>query len=780
MQRQVRKVAVLGSGVMGSAIAAHFANAGIPALVLDIVPPEGGGSDRSAVARAAVAALAKSRPSPVFSPSRLARIEVGNFEDDMARLAEADWVIEAVREDMAIKKSLLPKAAAHLSASAIFSTNTSGLSVNEMAGALPDAVRPRFLGTHFFNPPRYMRLLELVPTEHTDPAILSWVDDFGAERLGKGVVVAKDTPNFIANRIGVHCILSTFRVMEEMGLTVEEVDALTGPTLGRPKTATFRLADLVGLDTLLYTARTVREALPDDESRAVFEPPAFFKKMVERGALGRKSGAGFYRKEGKKILTLDPGSGAYRDPETPELPGLKEAAAAPRAIDRIRGTLALEGRAGEAAWKLLAPTLSYAAMRLGEIADDAETVDRALKLGFNWELGPFEIWDGLGVPATAERLSAGGFPLPAWIDELAKSGEGRLYRQQDEGVHSPTATPGSWVIVDKDEKELRFAARTGTREVRANPSARLVDLGDGILGLEFRSKMNALDADSMAMMHQAVDEAEARWEGLVVANDAANFCAGANLMLVVGAAREGQWDKIEQMIRTFQDANDRLERSAVPVVVAPHGMALGGGCEIVLAGNAVRASAESYVGLVEVGAGLIPGGGGCMRLYRRLVAEDHDVYVSLRRTFEAIGMAKVSTSAEEARDLGFLGRQDTWTMNRDHLTHDAKQVALGMARAGYVPPLADPAIPVAGRGGLAMLESGLVNMIEGRFISEHDRTVGRALAGILAGGDVAGPTTASESHLLDLERETFLRLCGEEKSQERMIALLKTGKPLRN
>jgi 3-hydroxyacyl-CoA dehydrogenase len=796
MTRHIKKVAVLGSGVMGSAIAAHFANAGIPSLVLDIVPREpdkkekraGLGLDdrrvRNRIAVQSLKALAKVRPAPLFAPSRGGLIEAGNLEDDLPRLAEADWVIEAVKEDMAIKKKLLPEVARHLREDALLTSNTSGLSLTEMAETLPEDLRPRFLGTHFFNPPRYMELLELIATHYTSPQIVEEVTEFCRARLGKGVVPAKDTPNFIANRVGLHGMMVALQVMEQDGLTVEEVDAITGPAMARPKTATFRLVDLIGVDTILLVVQNCYGLLPDDESREVFVPPDWLGAMVKKGLLGRKAKAGFYKKDKKTILTLDLQSLEYREPQKPQFPGLKEALRAPDPRDRVRALVAGEGKAADAAWKMIASSLSYAAMRLGEVADEAWTVDRALKLGFNWELGPFEIWDALGFRETTEKLRAEGRQLPQWIDALYESGADSIYGRTEAGMTTPLARPGGLATIEEDPREIRFdRLHERGAEVRGNASASLLDLGDGVLGLEFHSKMNVIDQNTIEMVGQGVAEAEKNWSAIVVANDGTGFCAGANLALLLERASEKDWDAIEKIVRAFQQANDLLERCAVPVVMAPHGLTLGGGAEVTMAGNAVRAAAETYIGCVEVGAGVIPAGGGCMRLYKRQVANLTDakhLFPALRTTFEAIGMAKVATSAEEGRLLGFLRPQDGWSMNRRFLTFDAKNLALVMARSAFVPPNPETALPVMGRGGLAVLETGLINMHEGRFISEHDRKIGRELARILSGGDVAGPTTVSEQHLLDLECESFIRLCGESKTQERMLALLKTGKPLRN
>jgi 3-hydroxyacyl-CoA dehydrogenase len=799
MNRPLRKVAVLGSGVMGSAIAAHFANAGIPSLVLDVVPREPTAAEAAAgltiasravrdrIARDSVRAMLRARPSPLFVPERLALIETGNLEDDLQRLAEADWVIEAVKEDMGIKKAVLAAAAPHLARGAVLSSNTSGLSLAEMASVLPPDLLPGFLGTHFFNPARYMKLLEIVPTARTDRGTLDRVAEFSRLRLGKGIVEAKDTQNFIANRIGTHALVVTFGVMREMGLTIEEVDALTGPALCRPKTATFRLADLVGLDVLLHVADHVFAATPGDESRGLFEAPDYLRRLVAKGLLGRKSGGGFYRKEkgdGGKVSTLDLESLEYREPRRPDFPELRGLKSLEDPGARLAALVGGSGRGSAAAWRILGATLAYSARRLGEICDDASAVDRAMRWGFNWDLGPFEAWDVLGFRPVVERLRRDGETLPAWVNELYESGGTSIYSGPDERRLAPTARPGVRVPVAVEERALSLDVfRRAGREVRRNPGASLLDLGDGVLCLEFHSKMNAIGQDTISMMTAAAREAEANWQALVVANQGANFCAGANLMLLLMEARDGNWDAVDGIVRSFQAANSRLEQCAVPVVVAPHGLALGGGCEVVLAANAVRAAAETYIGLVEVGAGVIPAGGGCLRLYRRNVAsqaDPEDAYAGLKKTFETIGTARVSGSAEEARALGFLRPQDGWSMNGEYRIADAKAVALALARGGWEPPGPERAVPVLGRSGFALLESALANMADARFITEHDRKIGRELARVLSGGDIPGPTAVSERHVLDLEREGFLRLCGERKTQERIQALLETGKPLRN
>ncbi len=790
MARQIRKVAVLGSGVMGSAIAAHFANAGIPSLVLDIVPKDAGDDPvkRNAVAAGAVAALKKTSPSPLFSAERIGLIETGNLEDHLPRLKEADWVIEVVKEDMAIKKIVLGNAAPHIAPGAIFTSNTSGLSLAEMASVLPADLRPRFLGTHFFNPPRYMALFEVIPTADTDPGVLAFVCAFARDRLGKGIVRAKDTPNFIANRVGVHAMMATVQVMQEMGLSLEEVDALTGPAIGHPKTATFQLADLVGLDTFLHVANNLYPLVPDDEARALFQAPAYLEAMVGKGLLGRKSGGGFFRMEkqdGKRVFfTLDLDTLEYRPQQKAKFAEIEQGKSIDDLGERLRFLAFGKGRAGEAVWKMLAASFSYAAMRVGEICDQAAEIDMAMRWGFNWKMGPFEKWDAMGFRKVTERLKADGRPLPAWVDALYAAGAESLYAEIDGAMTSPTARPGERAPLPRDERAWSFdLLRRGSGEVRRNPGASLLDLGQGILGLEFHSKMNAIGQDTLNMLMTACDEAEKNWRGLVVTNGADTFSAGANLMMLMMEAMEGNWDDINLIVKAFQRACDRLEFCGVPVVTAPAGLALGGGCEVTLGGNAVRAAAETYIGLVEFGAGVIPAGGGCARVYQRNLAmllDPKDLQPAFRKTFETIGTAKVATSAEEAQQLGFLRPGDTWSMNRSHLAADARDLCVALAENDFRPPVPAREIPVMGTAGIALAESVLFNMQEAGYISEHDHKIGRTLAHVLAGGTVPPGTTVTHERILELEREGFMRLMGERKTLERMEYILKNGKPLRN
>ncbi len=799
MRRQIRHVAVLGSGVMGSAIAAHFANAGVTSLVLDIAPRELNDAEKASglaldhpkvrgrVAAEAVAAMVKSRPSPLFSAARAGYVTTGNLEDDLPKVKQADWVIEVVKEDLPIKLKVLAAVAPHVRADALLTSNTSGLSLAAMADVLPADLKPRFLGTHFFNPPRYMKLFEVIPTAHTDAAVLADACGYVRDRLVKGVVIARDTPNFIANRVGVHAMMATFAVMQELGLSIEEVDSLTGPAIGRPKTATFQLADLVGLDTFLHVADNLYPLVPHDEARETFRAPDFVRTMVERGLLGRKSGGGFYRmikEPEKKLLTLDLATLEYRDQVKTKYPELEAAKSVDDLPTRLRQLAFGEGKAGRAIWRMLAASFSYAAMRVGEICASAAQIDQAVCWGFNWKLGPFETWDELGFRAVTERLRRDGLPLPGWIDALYDSGADSLYREEAGVRVSPTAAPGVFAPVPADERIVDFEIlRRGGREVRRNPGASLLDLGDGVLGLEFHSKMNAIGQDHLNLIMTACSEAERNWQALVVANPAENFSVGANLMMLMMEAAEGNWEDIDLIVRAFQTACGRLEHCGVPVVVAPAGLALGGGCEVTLAGNAVRAAAETYIGLVELGAGVIPAGGGCLRLYLRHLArqsDPRDLQPAFRRAFETIGTARVATSAEEAREMGFLAPGDSWSMHREHVAADAKDLALAMARAGFEPQAERPASPVMGTAGLALAEAVLYNMEQGGYATAHDRKLGLKLANVLSGGAVPPGSMISENEMLALEREGFMSLIGEPKTLARMESLLKSGKPLRN
>jgi 3-hydroxyacyl-CoA dehydrogenase len=783
---------------MGSALAAHLANAGIPTLLLDIVPPAGAKVKgdpasreyRDAFARAGLERALKSKPAAFFSPARARRVTVGNLEDDLAKLRECDWILEAVVEKLDVKRALFERIVPHLKDGVIVTTNTSGLSVTEMAAVLPASMRPRFLGTHFFNPPRYLHLLELIPHAGTDASVLSFMRDFGDVVLGKGVVVAKDTPNFIANRIGTFSVMSAIRAMVELNYTVEEVDALTGPLLGRARSATFRTADLVGLDILVHASTTVYDRATKDESRDSFKPPALLEKMVAGGMLGDKTGKGFYQKiagkNGSEILTLDHTTLAYRPRQSPKFPSLEAAKTIEALGERVRAVTNANDRAGAFVWRVLAETLLYSAARVGEIADDVVSIDRAMRWGFGWEMGPFELWDAIGLEKTVERMEMERRTLPPFLLEVWKRPSKKFYAKNEAAPKRPRLAKGSLKPVDVVPSSIDLAAlKAAGRVVKSNAGASLVDLGDGALCLEFHSKMNAIGADIISMAMAAVKETEANFEALVVGNQGANFSVGANVMLLLLEAREGNWDEIDLVVRQFQKMTKALKYCRKPVVAAPFGMALGGGCEVVLGAQHVVAAAETYIGLVEVGVGLIPAGGGCKEMVLRNVqglpnVDGVDPFLAARAAFEAIGLAKVSTSAEDAFATNMLRDGDSFVMNPDRLIHAAKTYALALARRGYQPPDPMVEIPVAGEGGIAAIRTQLYNMREGRAISEYDAYLGGELARVLCGGEVPAGTKVGEDYLLQLEREVFLKLCGQKKTHDRMAFMLKEGKPLRN
>ncbi|MBI5016495.1 MAG: 3-hydroxyacyl-CoA dehydrogenase [Deltaproteobacteria bacterium] len=796
----VQQAAVLGAGVMGAAIAAHLANAGIPTLLLDIVPREPSDEERARGLDLSSAAVRnrfafqgiekalKANPAAFGHKDRARLVTPGNFEDDLVRLAGVDWVIEAVVERLDIKESLFQRVAPHLKPTALLTTNTSGLSVNAMAETLPEALRPRFFGTHFFNPPRYMHLLEVIPGAATDPAIVDAFTRFAEKRLGKGVVRAKDTPNFIANRIGVFSMLYTVGAMAKHGLTVEQVDALTGQALARPKSATFRTADLVGLDVLAHVARTQYDGAPDDERREVFELPAWLRAMIDKGLLGLKSGAGFYKsvKENDKKTTLgiDPSNLEYRPSGKADYPILADVKTVEDPGERVARLVAGKDAASRFAWDVTAAVLLYAARRIPEVAGDVASIDRAMRWGFGWEIGPFEIWDALGVKASVDRMMAEGWDVPAPVRALAESATPRFYVTEGlgtkmwdlgTGTHTPLA-PRAGVTVLADLK------RVG-RTLFSNPEASLIDLGDGVACLEFHSKMNAIGGGIMQAIQKTVAEAGTAFDALVVGNQGENFSVGANLMLLLFEALEGNLPEIDGVVRAFQASTLALKYAPVPVVAAPFGRVLGGGAEVCLHCHRVQASHETYVGLVEVGVGLLPAGGGTKELLLRAMAAcppGADPLPHVRRAFETIALAKVSLSAWEAFDLGFLRPGDSVTLHREHLIHDAKRSALGLLETGWQPLQRPAHVSVMGREGLANIRSMLYTMKEGRQISEHDTLVTEKVAWVLCGGEVDYGATVTEDYLLDLERRAFVELCAQRKTLERIQYILKTGKPLRN
>jgi 3-hydroxyacyl-CoA dehydrogenase len=807
MRRRIEKAVVLGAGTMGARIAAHFANAGLPCILLDIVPPNlppnASAADHNKIAHAGLEGAKKSKPAAFFTPALAERIAIGNFEDDLARCAEADWIIEVVAENLEIKRKLLSRVAEFRKPGTIVTTNTSGLPVHSIAEGMSDEFQQHWAGTHFFNPPRYLKLVEVIPGPKTSAEVLETLSDFCDRRLGKGVVIAKDTPNFIANRIGTFSMLNALRLMGTLDMSVEEVDACTGPAIGQPKSATFRTADLVGLDVLLHVVKNIYESVPNDESREMYKVPVLVEEMARRGWLGDKTGQGFYKRvKGageKEILALDVHTMEYRPRQKARFGSLESAKTIEDTPQRLRALLGpiLEGQKGDKAqqflWGSISETCLYATRRVPEISDSVADVDRAMRWGFGWELGPFEVMDALGVKAFAAAVQKEGRGLPSVLEKLLSSGRSGFYEAAKgtktvfdivSGAAKRVEEPAGVLVL----KSLKEAGR----EVERNSGASLIDLGDGVVCCEFHSKMNAIGADLVAMLHKGLKRLVTDFDAMVIANEAVNFSVGANLMLVLVAAQEQEWDEIHMAVKQFQNVNLALKYAPKPVVAAPHGLALGGGCEIPLHSTRIQAAAEAYIGLVEAGVGLIPGGGGTKEILIRAneragSGEDLDLFHALRPIFETIAMAKVGTSAEESRDLGFLRREDGISMNRDRLVADAKAVALGLARGGYKPAAASwqegaqaTQIKVLGEQFLATAKMGIHLLVRGGYASEYDATVARKLANILAGGPLTAPQAVSEQYLLDLEREAFVSLCGEKKTQERMAYTLKTGKPLRN
>ena len=798
----IRRVAVLGAGVMGSGIAAHFANAGIPCLMLDIVPPtlseeerkkgvtERDPGFRNRFAAKGLEAIRKSRPALLYSQKDLGLISIGNLEDDLPRAAECDWIVEAVTENLKIKKGLYARLEAVRKPGTVVTSNTSGIAISRMMEGRSAEFRRHFLVTHFFNPVRYMKLLEIVPGEETDPEILRAVAEFGERRLGKGIVHAKDTPNFIGNRIGVFGMMYAMHAMAEDGLTIEEVDRILGPAMGRPKSAAFGTADLVGIDTLLHVADNVYQNLPDDPQRERFLPPPFVTEMVKRGWLGRKAKSGFFKMEGKgdtkKKFVLDYQAVDYRPSAKVSFASIDAAKGEEEVGPRIRKVLGGEDKAASYAWKVLSETLLYAANRIPEISDDVVNIDNAMKWGFNWSLGPFETWDAIGVPESVARMKQEGKRIPGNVEKMLAGGSNSFYRSREGVLEHYDFAKGAYVPVPTSPEVIFLPAlRDRNRVVRRNAGATLYDLGEGVLGLEFHTKMNAIDGDIVSMMNEGVSLAEPEFAGMVIANHAENFCVGANLMLVFLEAQNRNFAGIEAMVREFQNACMRLRYSGKPVVAAPAGMALGGGCEVCLGADRVRAAAETYLGLVEIGVGLIPAGGGTKEMVIRHLEGIPDGVAAdpapfLRKAFETIGMARVATSAKEARELGFLRPWDRITLQRDFLIREAKNVVLAMNQEGYETPRPRTDIALPGRAEYANFAYGLYTMRTAGQISEFDEQVGRKIAFVMTGGNVPRGTRLSEQDLLDLEREAFLSLCGEEKTQARIQYMLMKGKPLRN
>jgi 3-hydroxyacyl-CoA dehydrogenase len=801
---RIEKAAVLGAGTMGAQIAAHLANAHVPTILLDIVPREITKEEtargltleskevRNRIAQAGLDAAKKAKPAAFFTPDVASLVSIGNFDDDLGKLKDCDLIIEAVVENLEIKRSLYERVEQHRRPGSIVGSNTSGIPIRQLADGRSEDFRAHFLGVHFFNPPRYLHLVEIIRTEWTRPEVSCFLYGFLDQRLGKGVVPARDRPNFIANRIGTYGSMVTIKTMLEDGYSIEEVDKITGQAVGRPKSATFRTLDLVGLDVGGHVIKNLYEALPEDEEREVFIAPEFLTQMIGRGILGNKTKGGFYKRQtgegGKReIWAIDHATLEYRPAEKVKLPALDVAKNIEDLPQRIKALVWGNDRVGAFLWKTMSRTFRYTANLIPEIADTIVEVDRAMRWGYNWELGLFETWDAIGVEKSVERMKAEGQPIPANVQKLLDSGAHSFYKKHDgQDFYFDFESEQYLPLADRPGVIVLKSVKDRTPVIKKNSGASLIDIGDGVACLEFHSKMNAIGGDTLQMLKQSLAEVEKNFVGLVVGNQGANFSVGANIMLMLMEAQDENWDELDLMGRAFQTATMSLRYSPKPVVVAPFNLVFGGGCEMVLHGDRVRAAAETYIGLVEVGVGIIPAGGGTKELLLRTLdsipknVSDADPFPFVKRAFETIALAKVATSAEEARTLGFLSEDDTISMNADRLIADAKKEVLALAASGYVQPQPRTDILALGNAALATLKLGIHQMKRGGYISDHDALIGEKLARILTGGDLNHETRVSEQYLLDLEREAFLSLAGTRKTQERLAAMLKTGKPLRN
>ncbi|MGC1434645.1 MAG: 3-hydroxyacyl-CoA dehydrogenase NAD-binding domain-containing protein [Terriglobales bacterium] len=808
--KHIHKVAVLGAGTMGARIAAHFANAGVPSYLFDIVPPDADGPARNKIAAAGLDAAKKSKPAAFMDAALPRLITIGNFDDDLKRLADVDWIIEAVVENLDLKRALLRKVEAIRKPGTIITTNTSGLPVGKISEGFSVDFRRSWLGTHFFNPPRYMRLLELIPTPDTDRAAIDAIAHFCDIHLGKGIVVAKDTPNFIGNRIGTFSVLNVMRLMQEMDLSIEDVDALTGQAVGWPRSATFRTIDLVGLDILGHVVSNMSEEDGRGRPPHTSALPDFYKQMLERKWLGDKTKGGFYKKvKGGKggedeRLALDWKTLEYHPRKKPKFPALDMAKNVEQTGARLKMLLGLDGsgpqkndRAGAFLWSALSDLWIYSANRIPEISDSIVEIDRAMRLGFNWELGPFELWDAAGIEATVERMKKENRPVAANVEQLLASGKKTWYLDDSKA----TSGRACWDLKSSNYEPVKVSrgvwsvevAKKSNGVVKKNSGASLVDLGDGVACIEFHSKMNTIGTDIVQLISQSLKPGGPgdNFEAFVITNDATNFSVGANLMLLLMSIQEEEWDDVDLAIRTFQGMTQAIKFSPKPVVAAPFGLTLGGGTEISLHAPALQPHAELYMGLVEVGVGLLPGAGGCKEMLLRAIdtaesirpggrGESVELMEAMKKIFETIATAKVATSAHEARSLGFLRDSDSITMNRERVLSDAKARALDLVRAGYEPPQPRTDIPAPGENILAALKMGVHLMRQGDYITEYEVKLATKIAEVLCGGNVTAGTPVSEQYILDLEREGFKSLCGEKKTQERIQYTLKTGKTLRN
>ena len=807
-KRRITKVAVLGSGVMGSRIAYHFANIGVEVLLLDIVPREllpaeeakgltlESKAVRNRIVNQSLESAVKSNPSPVFSKRAVKLIKTGNFDDDMTEIASVDWVIEVVVERLDIKKQVFDQVEQHRKAGTLITSNTSGIPIHLMAEGRSDDFKSHFCGTHFFNPPRYLRLLEIIPTPDTQPEVVDFLMHYGDKFLGKTTVLCKDTPAFIGNRVGVYSMLALTHLVEQLGLTVEEVDKFTGPAMGHPKSATFRTADVVGLDTLVNVANGLAENAKDDEAKGVFQLPDYIRQMVDKKWLGEKSGQGFYKKikddkGNSEILALDLKTLEYRKQEKVKAATLE----ATKGVDDIRKRMKVyeqgTDKAGTFFRAMHYPLFEYVSRRVPEITDEFFRIDDAMRAGFGWELGPFEVWDALGVKETLEKIKSEEKRVPGhsgevagWVQDMLAAGHGSFYKVENGVRHYYDIGSKSYKPIPGTEGFIILDNIRGQKTVWKNSGLTITDLGDGILNAEFHTKMNTIGGDVIQGLHKAIDLTEKDFRGLVVGNDGANFSAGANIGMIFMMAVEQDYDELNMAVKTFQDTAMRLRYSAIPVVAAPFNLALGGGCEFSMHADFVQLHAETYMGLVEFGVGVIPGGGGSKEFALRASDEFKEgqiVQQTLRDRFLTIGQAKVSTSAVEAFDLGYLeAGKYAISMNRSRLLADAKARAIHLAEAGYTQPVRRTDIKVLGKQGLGIVYAGANSMRAGNYISEHDQKISEKLGWVMCGGDLSSPTEVSEQYLLDLEREAFLSLCGERKTLERIQHMLTKGKPLRN
>ncbi|MFJ5623323.1 3-hydroxyacyl-CoA dehydrogenase NAD-binding domain-containing protein [Peribacillus loiseleuriae] len=795
MVRQIRKAAVLGSGVMGSGIAAHLANIGIPTYLLDIVPRELSEDEkklglsledktvRNRISLSSIQKLLKQKPAPLTSKSKLALIEAGNFEDDLEKLSSVDWIIEVVVENLHVKKEIFAKVDQYRKQGSIISSNTSGISIEAMADGRSSDFQKHFLGTHFFNPPRYLKLLEVIPTKSTDPEVLLFMKQFGEDILGKGVVEAKDTPNFIANRIGTYGLLVTVQEMLKGGYSIGEVDSITGPIIGRPKSATFRTLDVVGLDTFAHVAKNVYEQV-DGKEKDVFQIPGFVTKMIEKGWLGSKSGQGFFLKKGKEILELDSQTLDYGPRKKLKTASTEMSKQATGFSNKMKALIYSDDRAGQLLWNILTPMLTYSAQQLGEIADDIVAIDQAMKWGFGWSKGPFETWDAIGIEKSVTKLEQEGVHVPKWVKEMLGNGFTHFYKENERG-ETLYFHLGEYKQLIENPKAINLKKMKKQKGIiKKNSGATLIDIGDGVALLEFTSQNNAIGLDIIQMINFAIEEVAANYKGLVIGNQGKNFCVGANIALMLMEAQDDNIFELDMVITQFQKAMLKIKYSSKPVVVAPFNMTLGGGAEVCLPASRIQASMETYMGLVEAGVGLIPGGGGAKELYYKTLkglpkGVGFDLQQVANKVFEMVATAKVSTSGEEAHENNFLNFADGISVNSDHLIYDAKQAVLALYEQGYTAPVKTK-IPVVGESGYATLLLGAESMRLTGYISEHDMVIAKKLAFVLAGGRVPFGTEVDEQYLLNLEKEAFLSLISMPKSQQRMQHMLLKGKPLRN